>query len=143
MTSYFGFKLIIKNKLKYVIFYLFSALSISMKMSFIFIPSLIILFHFLNNKNFNLNNLYFYLLNLILVLFFLYISFPFLWENPIINIIEVYNKISNHSWNGDVLYFGEIYKNNETPWHYILVWFIITTPSNLFNFFFFCYFLRF
>ena len=78
MTSYFGFKLIIKNKLKYVIFFtFFSALSISMKMSFIFIPSLIILFHFLNNKNFNLNNLYFYLLNLILVLFFLYISFPF------------------------------------------------------------------
>lgn len=141
MTSYFGFKLIIKNKLKYVIFFtFFSALSISMKMSFIFIPSLIILFHFLNNKNFNLNNLYFYLLNLILVLFFLYISFPFLWENPIINIIEVYNKISNHSWNGDVLYFGEIYKNNETPWHYILVWFIITTPLIYLIFFLFATF---
>ena len=130
MTCYFGFKLIDKNKIKYVIFFtLFSALSISTRLSTSLIPLLIMIFHFINNKGLNQKNLNFYLLNIILFFLFFYIFFPFLWENPIINFIEVFNKLSNHSWSGNVLYFGEIYKNTNAPWHYLIVWFIITTPT--------------
>jgi hypothetical protein len=129
MTCYFGFTLINTNKIKYIIFFtFFSALSVSTRLSASLIPFIIILFHFMNNKNINLKNLYFYSLNLVLFMMFFYISFPFLWENPIINFIEVFNKLSNHSWSGDVLYFGQVYKNTETPWHYLPAWFVITTP---------------
>lgn len=138
MTCYFGFKLINKNKIKYVIFFtFFSALAISTRLSTSLIPIMIIFFHFINNKSFNLKNLYFYLLNLILFFIFFYISFPFLWENPIVNFLEVFNKLSNHSWSGNVLYFGQVYKNFDAPWHYLLVWFIITTPIIYLIFFLF------
>ena len=138
MTCYFGFKLINKNKIKYIIFFtFFSALSISTRLSASLIPFTIMLFHFINNKNFNLRSLNFYLLNIIYFCIFFYISFPFLWENPFINLIEVFNKLSSHSWNGNVLYLGKIYKNTDAPWHYIPVWFIITTPLIYFIFFLF------
>ena len=138
MTSYFGFKLIKKTKIKYVLFFtFFSALAISTRLSASLVPIMIIFFHFINNKNLNLKNLYFYLFNLILFFIFFYISFPFLWENPVINFLEVFNKLSNHSWNGNVLYFGQVYKNFDTPWHYLLVWFVITTPIIYFIFFLF------
>ena len=53
------------------------------------------------------------------------------------NFLEVFNKLSNHSWNGNVLYFGQVYKNFDAPWHYLLVWFIITTPIVYLIFFLF------
>jgi hypothetical protein len=138
MTSYFGFKLINKNKIKYVIFFtFFSALAISTRLSTSLIPIMIMFSHFIYRKNFTLKNLYFYSFNLILFFIFFYISFPFLWENPIMNFLEVFNKLSNHSWSGNVLYFGQVYKNFDAPWHYLLVWFIITTPILYLIFFLF------
>jgi hypothetical protein len=138
MTSYFGLKLINKNKIKYIIFFtFFSALAISTRLSTSLIPIMIMFSHFIYRKNFTLKNLYFYSFNLILFFIFFYISFPFLWENPIMNFLEVFNKLSNHSWSGNVLYFGQVYKNFDAPWHYLLVWFIITTPIIYLIFFLF------
>ena len=51
MTSYFGFKLINKNKIKYVIFFtFFSALAISTRLSTSLIPIMIMFSHFIFNE---------------------------------------------------------------------------------------------
>ena len=65
---------------------------------------------------------------ILFVIFSTFINFPFLWENPLQNSLEVFQKLSNHSWRGNVLYFGKYYKSIELPWHYILSWYFLTTP---------------
>lgn len=56
---------------------------------------------------------------------------PYLWEDPIGNFIQVFENMSKFSatrWNGLVLYFGEAYSRGQLPWHYIPVYIVITVP---------------
>ena len=57
-----------------------------------------------------------------------YIFFPYLWENPIGNLIRVFRSMSKYNWDGFVLYSGERIQAHDLPWHYIPVWISITTP---------------
>jgi len=128
MIFYFGFKILNKLKIKNILlFSFFSALAISTRLSATLMPSFIMFFFILKN---GINIKSFKICGIVLFSFlvFFYISFPFLWESSLNNFITVFNKLSNHSWNGYVLYLGNEYKNTETPWHYIPIWFIITTP---------------
>ncbi len=53
---------------------------------------------------------------------------PFLWENPVKNIIDTFVLFSNFSnWDGLHLYMGEMITRH-VPWHYIPVWMGITIP---------------
>lgn len=58
----------------------------------------------------------------------LYSSWPYLYENPIGNFAYALYDMARFRWNGSVLYFGEMVKASELPWHYFLVWFGINTP---------------
>jgi hypothetical protein len=58
----------------------------------------------------------------------LYLSWPYLYEQPIENFVKAFNNMSKFRWSGSVLYFGELIKATEIPWHYGIVWFAITTP---------------
>jgi hypothetical protein len=53
---------------------------------------------------------------------------PYLWESPIKNFLEVFSIVSRFPWPGANLYLGEYVKATELPWHYIPVWLSITTP---------------
>lgn len=57
-----------------------------------------------------------------------YVFYPYLWSNPVGNLIEVFSKMSNFQWPGYVLYFGDRILATQVPWHYIPVWILITTP---------------
>jgi hypothetical protein len=57
-----------------------------------------------------------------------YLFFPYLWENPIGNLIRVFRSMSKYNWDGFVLYSGERIQAQDLPWHYIPVWISITTP---------------
>lgn len=57
-----------------------------------------------------------------------YIFFPYLWDNPIGNLIRVFKSMSKYNWDGFVLYSGERIQGHDLPWHYIPVWISITTP---------------
>ncbi len=53
---------------------------------------------------------------------------PFLWGNPVRNIIEVFVHFMNfENWAGLHLYMGEMISRH-VPWHYIPVWMGITIP---------------
>ncbi|NBK99436.1 MAG: hypothetical protein EOM50_15730 [Erysipelotrichia bacterium] len=66
---------------------------------------------------------------LVVVMFlFLYISWPFLWENPIGNFIDAFKNMAQFRWKGDVLFAGQILPSDLIPWYYISTWFLIQTP---------------
>ncbi len=64
---------------------------------------------------------------------FLYLLWPFLWENPIKNFLYALKSFSDYGWGGQVFYFGKFYETNSLPWHYIPVW-IFGTISIPFSF---------
>lgn len=59
---------------------------------------------------------------------FLVLFWPILWHAPIKNFIEIFASFSKFRWPGSVLYMGEVMSAKTIPWHYPLVWFVITTP---------------
>lgn len=59
---------------------------------------------------------------------FVILFWPYLWENPVENLLQALNNMSKFRWNADVLYMGSFTKATNLPWHYIPVWITITTP---------------
>lgn len=67
-----------------------------------------------------------YILGLV---FFTYLFWPFLWENPVGNFLYAFKRMSDFKgWDLEVLYLGETFKGNKLPWHYIPVWIFVSTP---------------
>lgn len=58
----------------------------------------------------------------------IYLFWPFLWEDPIGHMIYSINRMKDFPWRGQNLYRGEFLPAGKLPWHYLLVWIIITTP---------------
>jgi hypothetical protein len=65
---------------------------------------------------------------LFLTTLFVVLMFPYLWESPIHNLINVFHNMSKFRWVGQMLYRGEVIWSTELPWHYIPTWILITTP---------------
>jgi hypothetical protein len=61
---------------------------------------------------------------------------PVLWKNPVHHFINAIAEMSHYHWKGKVLYMGEFISAEKLPWHYIPVWFFITTPLLYFILFF-------
>lgn len=57
-----------------------------------------------------------------------YALFPYLWSDPIGNLIRVFKSMSSYGWTGYVLYMGDRVQAQNLPWHYLLIWISITTP---------------
>ncbi|MBE5894956.1 MAG: glycosyltransferase family 39 protein [Lachnospiraceae bacterium] len=60
---------------------------------------------------------------------FYFLMTPFLWENPLVNTWRIIASFSDY---GDgimsMMYCGKIYFSDNLPWHYLIVWILITTP---------------
>lgn len=67
--------------------------------------------------------LYAVLLPLLTVLFW-----PYLWRGPVHNFVAAFQQMSHFPWRGTVLYFGRYVSALELPWHYPLLWMLITIP---------------
>jgi hypothetical protein len=66
------------------------------------------------------------------------IFFPFLWADPVGNLIHAFQSMSRFGrWGGEILYLGEHVSGYEIPWHYAPVWIAITTPPLYLLFFVF------
>lgn len=68
------------------------------------------------------------LIYLIFTIIFSILFFPYLWENPLANFLQVFSNMAHFRWNNEVLFMGEFIKAASLPWYYILVWIFITTP---------------
>jgi hypothetical protein len=58
----------------------------------------------------------------------LYISWPYLWENPISNFVFAFKNMTKFPWEGTVLFNGNFIRSAQLPWYYVPVWIAITTP---------------
>lgn len=68
------------------------------------------------------------LLYVLLVTAFTVAGWPYLWSNPGGNLLAAFASMSHYRWPGSVLYLGELFLASKLPWHYPLVWIVISTP---------------
>jgi len=109
----------------------FISLAICFRVMGVLFPIIYFVFYILINLNLknNVNDLVKKIvIPLFLSLLFTYIMWPYLWENPIQNFYNSYFKMKQFDHGGQNLYFGNIIKSSQTPWHYPLIWILITTP---------------
>ena len=134
-SNYFGYKLIKKFKTKnLILFALMTGFAASIRIiGVINIPLFIFLLVLVNKK--------IEILNIILIsslsLVFFYIMYPYLWENPLLNLINSVKFFSEHRLSVDVFYFGEFINSQNVPWHYLPVWILVSTPEVIIIFFIF------
>lgn len=58
----------------------------------------------------------------------LYFAWPYLYADTFQKFASAFSGMSKFRWYREVLYFGELIKATDVPWHYALVWFAISTP---------------
>lgn len=73
-------------------------------------------------------NIRLFFIFLLTVVTTLYVSWPYLWESPLLNFSLAIQHMSKFTWYYNVLFMGELIPANEVPWNYFPVWFGITTP---------------
>ncbi|MBC6991681.1 ArnT family glycosyltransferase [Hymenobacter sp. BT491] len=56
------------------------------------------------------------------------IGWPYLWEAPVAHFLLAYQHLSHYPWLGEVWYLGRPVYALNLPWHYALVWIVVTTP---------------
>ncbi len=67
---------------------------------------------------------------------FIYLWWPWLWDDPINNFTAGVISMSQYLiWQGEVLYIGKLYDPKTLPWHYTLIWILVTTPL-IYSFYF-------
>ena len=132
ISIFYFFKSFEKNSFKnLILFSLFAAFATQIRIMGIQLIFFYLLYFFWQSleekkflkKNFIclINTLFFYFL-------FLYIFWPFLWGNPIQNLIKTFLTFSNYEWGLKVFYLGKYINADNLPWHYTIVWIFITSP---------------
>ena len=111
---------------------IFAALAINSRIVSVYVGMLIILFffiEFLMKNKFDKKKIKILAFFLFFKVLFLYLTWPFLWENPIENFIYTLSTFSRFiRWGGYVFYLGEFHNVFYLPSHYLLVSFFVTTP---------------
>ncbi len=71
-----------------------------------------------------------FLLYALLALPIIYITWPYIWGEPILRLSITLKVMSSFPWPGKVLYSGSFYEANQLPWHYLpkLFSFQLTEP---------------
>ena len=130
INLYYGIKFLKNiNLVNASLFAFTTALSIDIRiMGIIIIPSILLPLLIKNSKKikkiiFPYITFYFFLLAIFTTLFW-----PYLWDNPLINFLRVFQTLSSFPHEGYNFYLGEYILASFSPWHYIPVWILITTP---------------
>ncbi len=58
----------------------------------------------------------------------LFISLPYLWEDPVVRLVEMFVVLTNHSTATYELFRGQVFSGAALPWDYVLHWFAISQP---------------
>lgn len=130
LMTYINLKFLNKINNKYLyLSALVSAISISLRPMAIYMPFLVFMFLLYFNKVNLISNrqLFEIILKQIFVISLIsYILNPSLWIDPYSFILQ-FKKAINFNI-AEILYLGKFYQNSQTPWHYLFIWTIFTTP---------------
>ena len=139
-TVYFFIKCFENPKVKnLVLFALFTALSINLRIFSILIPFIFIFLIFIKNffKRKLAQDLLKILIYLIFLFIFLYIFWPYLWDNPFKNFYQLFISLDRDLIDVKILFNGNFISNRALPDTYILNWIMITSPIAQIVLFFF------
>jgi len=114
-------------------FSLTSALLIDAKVVGLISPLLMFIFIFfksLGNSNFLKKNIKYIIFTFLLIFIFIILFWPFLWTNPLKNLLFAFTDIIREQNSLVILqlYLGEYILSSDSPWHYRPMWFLVTTP---------------
>ena len=107
------------------------SLVIAVKVIGIIIPFIVFVFFVLkslDNINYLKKNILKIIIFFFLLIFFTILFWPYLWSDPLSNFLKALISFSSHPWRGSVFYFGEYISAMNLPWHYPIVWILISTP---------------
>ena len=119
---------------KAIIFGIFTALAFDIRIMaiiYIFAFYLMFFFNFLDEKNFFINkfkNLFFAIISTI---FFVYLFWPYLWVDPLKNLIDYFSVIRTETPAIQTLYLGDYIFTKSTPWHHDIIWILFTSPLTI------------
>ena len=130
-TLYFFLKCMKRMSLKNIIlFSLFTALSVNLRIFSIIIPFIFCFIvtvkgFYLMKTNFIIKKTLIYFL---FFLVFLFISWPYLWSNPIYNFLDIFSSLNKDLVNIKILYDEKYLSNRYLPDTYLFKWIFISTP---------------
>ena len=119
---------------KAIIFGVFSSLAFDIRIMaiiYIFAFYLMFFFNFLDEKNLFINKFLNLLLGIISTIFFLYLFWPYLWIDPIKNLIDYFSVIKSATPAIQNLYLGDYIFTKSSPWHYDIIWILFTSPLTI------------
>ena len=132
INMYTGINFLKKPNLKNtIIFSISSALAIDTRiMGFISFFTILFLFFLklLRSKIFLKTNLKYIFYVAPITFFFIVLFWPYLWNDPLNNFIFAISKLTSAYFLVTNLYFGEYISSISIPWHYHIVWILITSP---------------
>ena len=132
-TFTFYFLIISLRELNYknlLIFGIFTGLSFNLRIFAAIIPIIFIVIIFIkksfpNKSTDKIKKIIFYLFCFFISL---YIFWPYLWENPIYNFIQLFTSLKDNLVNVKIFYNDSYLSNRLLPDYYILNWIRITSP---------------
>ena len=119
------------NKKNLFLACLFCAFASNIRIMGIYLPVLTYIFYvFLPDDQKFKNNINFFLYFFLGYFLILYITWPFLWLNPLENFFLILKESASYPihWDFEILYLGNYLNPENLPWHYFFVWFLSTTP---------------
>ncbi len=140
ITFYFYLKLIETHNYKNIfLFAFFSAITSSLRILGIFIPFSFLAFLLLQKIN-SKKKLFTITFYLTIFFSFLFLFWPYLWNNPVSNLIQSLIKFSKYSSQPlSMLFNGDYVFSYFLPLNYIPLWIFITTPIIILLLFFYGY----
>ena len=97
-------------------------------------------FSYLDKDQFLKSKLKFFPIIFFVTTLFIYILWPYLWIDPINNLINYFVTTKEVTPSMQNLYFGEYIYSKSLPWHYEIVWILFTSPLLITIFFIIGYF---
>ena len=132
INLYYGIKYLENSNVKNGIFFsLTSGLNVGCRILGIYLPILICMFKFIQilRSNKHIKKEYIKLFKIfLLILLFIYIFWPYLWANPLINFYKAFINIGYHEVGIYNFFLGEYIPVEFVPWNYSFVWIAVTTP---------------
>ena len=139
ISFYYFLKYFITKKNCFIyLFSLFAAMSINVRILGVLIVLIFIFVLFLdglNSKKIFKKNFIDIIKCFLLVVLFSYLFWPFLWSNPLENLIYTFKSMSSYNWRGLVFFLGEYHQAKYIPWNYTMTLFTVTTPLIIVIFF--------
>tara|TARA_B100000035_G_C21015996_1_gene561846 strand:- start:461 stop:2092 length:1632 start_codon:yes stop_codon:yes gene_type:complete len=132
INLYYGIRYLENSNLKNGIYFsIASGLSVGSRILGIYLPILICIFKIIQilRSNILIKEQFLKLFQIfLLILMFIYIFWPYLWADPIINFYKAFINIGVHQVGIYNFFLGNYIPVEFVPWNYSFIWIAITTP---------------